>query len=98
MFADDLGLFKKMGGTVTNLRPVLDECNLKYDTDGQYNIMNRWAFEKIYMSGVVEHTDIASHIGFVTMLSAIRIVNFVDLRDPGIKIHNLRYVKGDITK
>lgn len=95
-FASDLAAYKHMGGVVTHLRPMLNDSEPEYSTDGHYNLMNRWAFQKIYRSGVVEHTDLASHVGLVTILSAIRVVNFVDLRDPGMSVASLRYIKGDL--
>ena len=97
-FQDDLVQFKVMGGNVDVVKPMLDDFEDHYITDGQYIFMNRWAFEHIIKEKPAVHIDIGGQVAFASLLSVLVPVYHIDIREPGIKIGSMKYVSGSITQ
>lgn len=65
--------------------------------DSHYFYQHLWAFKKIYSQKPVLHVDVGSNVNFVSLLSAITKVHFVDIRPLDISnVKNLKSIKGSI--
>lgn len=96
-FIEDMTRFTQAGGVVSRIRRCLNDSDPTYDTDGQYNFMNRWALERI-VRHATKHYDLASQVSFSTLLSALMDVEFLDIRDPGVCVERFKFRRGDITR
>ena len=66
--------------------------------DRHYFYQDNWAFSLIKKSGVEHHVDVGSNIFFVSLLSWVTKVTFIDLRPLDAKLENLESKKGSILK
>ncbi len=79
-----------------DLWPILTDNVEQSSYDSHYTFLNYWAFQKINQSRFPEHVDVGSQISFVTLLSIIKPVTFVDIRPLEIDIAGITSVKGSI--
>lgn len=93
----DMEKFKKMGGKIDDI-DIYNDRGLEYCTDGQYTLMNRWMLERVLASKPTRHIDFGGQINFLAMLAAITPVETHDIRDPGVHIGGLTFVRDDLTK
>ena len=63
---------------------------------GHYDYQNVWAFRRICRSAPDEHVDVGSQLPFVTMLTAVTRVTFVDIRPLRAQLDDLVSVAGSI--
>ena len=65
--------------------------------DSHYFYQHLWAFKKIYGQKSVLHVDVGSNVNFVSLLSTITKVHFVDIRPlDASRIENFENIKGNI--
>jgi SAM-dependent methyltransferase len=79
-----------------DLHPILNDKTTLTGFDPQYFYQGVWAFEKVYKSKVVEHVDVGSQTNFVSFLTAVTQVKFVDIRPLEVKLDNFVSIKGSI--
>lgn len=94
----DKEAFLALGGRIDEERPIIGEWGASYSQDGQYLLMNLWAFKKIREAAPAVHVDIGSQLQLIMFLSLYTRVEFVDIRDPGLRAQNVTYIKGSVTK
>lgn len=97
-YLSDFFHYKQLGGDIKlrNLFPVLDEKTLKTSIDKHYFYQDYWAFKKILDSKVENHFDVGSNNKFISLLTAISKVVFVDIRPLDANLPNLTNQKGSI--
>ena len=97
-FLSDYTHFKQLGGDIKlkNLFPVLDEKTSKTSIDKHYFYQDFWAFKKILNSKIQKHFDIGSNNKYISLLTAITEVVFVDIRPLEANLPNLTNQKGSI--
>jgi hypothetical protein len=77
--------------------PILFDRKSKTGIDKQYFYQDVWAFEKIYNSKPQVHVDVGSSVKWVSLLTVISKVQFIDIRPleaPYLK--NIECIKGSI--
>lgn len=79
-----------------DLYPVLTDNTKQSQFDSHYVYLNYWAFGKIKRSDATEHIDVGSQISFVTLLSLVKPVTFIDIRPLEISMQDLTSKKGSI--
>jgi len=79
-----------------DLYPCLYDKSSTTGYDVHYTYLNAWAMRRIYSNRPSKHIDIGSQISFVTQLSAIIPVEFVDIRPVVISLENLSSKHGTI--
>ena len=90
--------YKMAGGemALADLWPIFSDWTTTTGYDRHYTYLNVWAFEKIKNSPNVFHVDIGSQIGFVTLLSTVKDVTFIDIRPLEIKLDKLHNQYGSV--
>ncbi len=81
---------------VTELYPCLHDRTATTSFDHHYIYLNAWAFRRIVTSSPAEHVDVGSQLSFITLLSSVVPVTFIDLRPADIKLSKLEGKKGTI--
>ncbi len=76
--------------------PCIKERTFTTWFDAHYLYQNAWAFKRIYASRAKKHVDVGSHRSFVSMLTAVTHVTFIDIRPLEIQLENYVSKKGDI--
>ncbi|MDD2733282.1 MAG: DUF268 domain-containing protein [Desulfuromonadaceae bacterium] len=76
--------------------PILTDNTGQSQFDSHYTYLNYWALEKIKNSVAPAHIDVGSQIGFVTLLSLVKPVTFIDIRPLEISMPGLTSKKGSI--
>lgn len=98
-FADYLR-YRRMAPTeplrFIDMRPCVSDRTATTDFDHHYIYMNGWAFRQISAARPSKHVDVGSQISFVTTLSAVVPVTFVDIRPLTAELSGLESLKGSI--
>lgn len=81
---------------VLDLHPILNDKTTYTGIDPQYFYQGIWAFEKVYQSKVTEHVDVGSQTNFVSFLTAVTKVKFVDIRPLEVRLNNFVSINGSI--
>ena len=76
--------------------PILTDNTGQSQFDSHYTYLNYWAFEKIKNSATSVHIDVGSQISFVTLLSLVKPVTFIDIRPLIISMPGITSKKGSI--
>ena len=79
-----------------SLRPFLFERTATTGVDPHYFYLNLWATRRIIESGVTEHVDVGSQIAFVSFLSCVLRVTFIDIRPLAVQVPNLEPRAGSV--
>lgn len=103
-FLKDLFAYRSMvegdgsmsGIPVTELYPCLHDRTEKTTFDHHYIYLNAWAFRRIVADNPAVHVDVGSQLAFVTLLSSIVPVTFIDLRPANIELPGLEGKNGTI--
>lgn len=99
-YLKDLKNYSKLEGAepikLINTYPCLDDKTRTINFDPHYFYQNVWAFKKIYESKYNYHIDIGSDIKFISLLSVIKKVIFLDIRPLMTKLENFKSTKGNI--
>ena len=77
--------------------PVIHDKFSEHPFDSHYFFQDWWAFNKIAQSRPAMHVDIASKLDYVSLLSNVLEVCFVDIRPLNVGLPNLRCVRADLT-
>jgi SAM-dependent methyltransferase len=78
------------------LQPCLGEDTGETEIEPIYFYQDSWAFGKIVRRGPPCHVDVGSHYKFVSLLSRVVPVFFVDIRPPSLPLDTLRFQQGSI--
>jgi len=96
----DLSEYQQMsrgeGLSMGDLRPVLGDNLPGHPFDKHYFHQDIWAFERIFKARPDHHVDVASSIPFVSLLSRVVKVNYVDLRPLDVNVPNLECTSGNL--
>jgi hypothetical protein len=76
--------------------PVLHDKVDVAPFDSHYFYQNVWMFRRIIASPATEHFDVGSGLDFVSLLSTIKKVNFIDIRPIITDLPNFTCIKGSI--
>jgi len=90
----DLAQVEKLN--ILDLYPCINDNTLTISFDAHYFYQGAWAFEKIKESGVKDHVDVGSEIRWISLLSRITKVVFIDIRPFKTDLKNLIVKKGNI--
>lgn len=80
----------------SDLYPCLADATLKTGFDPHYFFQAAWLARKLASSRPAVHTDIASDVGMIGVLSAFVPVEFLDIRPLDIALRGLASRKGDL--
>jgi SAM-dependent methyltransferase len=78
------------------LQPCIGEDTEETEVEPIYYYQDSWAFEKIVNNRPSWHVDVGSHHTFVSFLSKILPVFFVDIRPPSLPLDTLQFQQGSI--
>lgn len=81
---------------VNELYPCLQDRTATTAFDHHYIYLNAWAFRRIVTDSPAAHVDVGSQLSFITLLSSVVPVTFIDLRPADIKLSGLEGKKGTI--
>ncbi len=81
---------------IVNGYPCIFDRTSTTDFDRHYIYLNAWAFRKILAAKPERHIDVGSQIAFVTLLSAVVPVEFIDIRPLEANLSGLEGRKGSI--
>jgi len=81
-----------------DLRPMLGDRSEAHPFDPHYFYQDWWASNKISIVRPAQHLDVGSNISFVSLLSNLCDVTYVDLRPLEVSIPRFRGIAGDVTK
>ena len=79
-----------------NIHPLIFNKNARTNVDLHYFYQHVWSFRLIKESGIGNHVDIGSKIDFVSLLSVITEVTFIDIRPLKVKLENFDSKAGTI--
>ena len=74
----------------------LEDSTRETPFDPQYFYQAVWAFSKIHQAAPAIHVDVGSDVKFVGMLSAVTMVEFVDIRPLPAQLENLQCRAGSL--
>lgn len=77
---------------------IFDKDPASHTFDKHYVYMDRWAFKKILKNQPKEHVDVGSSIRFLSMVSAVTKLKFVDIRPVNLDFDNFECIEGNILK
>lgn len=77
---------------------IFDRDTDSHTFDKHYVYMDRWAFKHILENRPFEHVDVGSSIRFLSMVSAISKLKFVDIRPIKLDFDNFECIEGSILK
>ncbi len=99
-FMADLMRYSRMEGSekvsFRDLYPCIHNRGAATGFDPHYVYQGVWAFGRIRSLGADYHVDVGSQVYFVTLLSSVIKVDFVDIRPLEIKAGNLNPIKGSV--
>jgi hypothetical protein len=100
-YIKDMRKYSKMDGAekirLADTYPCLFDRTSKTKIDSHYFYQQLWAFKKIYALSPKLHVDVGSSTDFVSLLSVITQVHFVDIRPLDIcSFENLKNIKGSL--
>lgn len=78
--------------------PILSDKTSTSSFDPHYMYLGMWAFRAIVKNNPEEHVDVGSQINWVTCLSSITRVVFIDIRPFTGNVPNLSSVAGSVLK
>lgn len=77
---------------------VLDRDPASHTFDKHYVYMDRWAFKRVLEKKPPVHVDVGSSIRFLSMVSAVSKLTFVDIRPVRLDFDNYTCVEGSILR
>lgn len=97
-FQKELGNFRKLGGRVTALYPVLgDYRDSAGSMSGHYFHQDLLVAQKIFDHNPKSHLDIGSRIdGFVAHVAAFRAITVLDIRPVESSSKNIQFAQADL--
>ena len=98
-FLGDLSKFKRLGGSVTSLYPILEDFSAPAgDTKSHYFHQDLLVARFVYLRNPIRHVDVASRIdGFVAHVASFRNIHVVDVRDnPSIEHETISFSTSDL--
>ncbi len=99
-FIRSLYQFKKLGGCVHGLSPMLANFSGDAgDASGHYFHQDLYVANLVYRNAPKTHYDIGSRIdGFVAHVAAFRVIHVIDVRPLNLSVHpNIKFEKIDLT-
>ena len=90
--------YQALGGQapLLDLYPCLFDRTATTSFDAQYVYQAAWAARRIRVDGASRHVDVGSDIRFVSMLTAITDVVFVDIRPARLELHGFSCLPGSL--
>lgn len=76
--------------------PQLEDKLPTSSFDRHYFFQDRWAFRKVWESGVADHVDVGSRLDLIGFLSIVCRVTFVDIRPLTSPVDNVESKEGNI--
>jgi Caenorhabditis protein of unknown function, DUF268 len=97
-FWRDLNLWKRQGGRVTSMYPVLtDWSDQAGDASGAYFHQDMLVARRVYEAMPQRHVDVGSRIdGFVAHVAVFRRIDVIDIRPMEMGIRNVRFIQADL--
>lgn len=97
-YVRDLRTWKRRGGTVTSLYPILTDR--QEDASGQlgaYFHQDMLVARRVLEAAPKRHMDVGSRIdGFVAHVAVFRPIDVLDIRPLHSTIHNVRFIEADL--
>lgn len=84
------------GIQLADLTPYLHDGTASTSVDSHYFLQAAWATARIRAASASSHIDVGSDLLFVSCLTGIVPVTFIDIRPPVLSSPNLRLVHGSI--
>ena len=102
-FFRDMRRYSRMPGAeplrLKDAYPCLFDRSSKTRINQQYFYQNVWAFKKIYQLKPDLHVDVASEVNWISLLTVITKVQFIDIRPLDAPyLDNIECIKGSILK
>lgn len=91
----DYSIVKK-NEKVTILYPCTRDKTTFTPINTDYFYQNTWFAKKLIHNKPTIHYDVGSDVKMIGILSQFVKINFIDIRNPNIKLNNFKYIKGDI--
>jgi SAM-dependent methyltransferase len=92
--------YKQSGGSLpvplSDLYPQVHDDTPQTPFDPHYLFQSNWAMREILRSGATEHVDVGSQVDFVTHLSAMLPVKFIDIRPLKVELEGLTCLSGSL--
>ena len=99
-FWQDLREYERLNGLApvkfADLQPQISGKTSETKIDPHYFYQSVWAFRLIYEAQMNHHVDVGSSTSFVSLLTAITNVEFVDIRPMNVTLDNFKSVPGSI--
>ncbi|MHA1380667.1 MAG: DUF268 domain-containing protein [Candidatus Helarchaeota archaeon] len=99
-FLNDWKKYSKIKGAekikLIDIYPCIHDKTTTSIFDPHYFYQNIWAFRKIHKSKCKHHVDIGSRIDFVSLLTVITKVTFIDIRPLLVNIDDFESKRGNI--
>lgn len=77
---------------------IFDKDPSSHTFDKHYVYMDRWAFKHLLNSKPQSHVDVGSSIRFLSMVSTVTKMKFVDIRPVKLDFDNFECIEGSILK
>lgn len=100
----DLFQYRRLKSKIKQKEPIrlfpqiFDKDPASHTFDKHYVYMDRWAFKQILKNQPKEHMDVGSSIRFLSMVSLVTKLKFVDIRPVVLDFENFECIKGSILK
>ena len=95
-FVSDYLSYRRMPGSeklgLRDLQPSLHERSGSHEFDSHYFFLNAWAMRRVYAARPAMHVDVASQTAFITALSAVLPVYYLDYRPLPVHLSGLRSI------
>jgi hypothetical protein len=97
-FLRDLRLWKRQGGRVSSMYPILSDWSDQAGRgSGAYFHQDMLVARRIYQASPDRHIDVGSRFdGFVAHVAVFRQIDVVDIRPMPESIHNVRFLQADL--
>lgn len=99
-FVSDWKRYSRLAGEqrprLRDAYPCLWDRTPNHPWDAHYQFQSVWAFRRVLASGVVHHVDVGSPIDYVTLLTAVVNVTFMDVRPLSIELESFAMRPGNI--
>jgi hypothetical protein len=99
-FLRDLNRWKRQGGRVTSMYPVLTDWSTQAgDASGAYFHQDLLVARRVYEAKPRRHVDVGSRIdGFVAHVAVFRGIDVIDIRPMEKGIRNVRFIQADLMR
>lgn len=100
LFVADYIAYRRMPGSeqlrLGDLNPSLHERTGSHEFDAHYFYLNAWAMRRVFATRPSVHFDVASQTPFVTALSAVLPVCYLDYRPLAVHLSGLRSIAANV--